>query len=177
MSRLPGDASLELEQELHEARLSIVQLEAQRDFLLDRVVALESAERLRAASPPRARHQLQRAVVRLSGGPSAKKRLKASIAATVAGTPESLEPEDRTGMCVATLKSGKMCRRKQSSTSSYCGYHSPLDPNSGQRYCGHKSTRGKHCGNPVPVGGDGLCKYHKEINANNNNSDGEYDSD
>jgi hypothetical protein len=177
MSSLAADANVELEQELHHARLTIVQLEAQRDFLLDRVVALESAERLRAASPPRGtlQNQLQRPVLRLAGAPSAKKRLKPSAGAA----PETPDAEDRTGMCIATLKSGKMCRRKQSAVSSYCGYHSPLDPRSGQVYCSHNSTRGKHCGNPVPVGGDGLCKYHKDSSAvvDNNNDSDDYDSD
>ena len=150
-----------LEQELHRTRLALLQAEAQRDFLVDRIVALESAERQRAAGGPirlrdEGRAANPQAALGAARAPGAgRKRARAAM------TPEERETEDRTGLCVATLKSGKLCRRKQSGASQYCGYHSPLDPASGQMYCRHKSTRGRNCGNPVPVGGSGLCKYHQ----------------
>lgn len=67
-------------------------------------------------------------------------------------------------MCVATLKNGKLCRRKQSHGNPYCGYHLPLDPNSGLTYCSFKKGL-KSCGIPVPITGDGFCKYHRPGNA------------
>lgn len=83
--------------------------------------------------------------------------------------------EDRTGLCAATLKSNKLCRRKATQGFAYCGYHLPLDPTSGYMYCTHVHQAGgrfgnKACGNPVLKGGDGLCKYHKPDGSHSSNT-------
>ena len=148
MDRLVS-TNLALEEELGQARLVIAQLESQRDFLLEKVVALESEMRQDTLLAQR---------VTTKG----KKR----------GRPAGEESGDRTGICIATLKSGKLCRRKQSGHYQYCGYHLPLDPTSGLQYCIYQGARGKKCGNPVPISGDGLCKYHRrERDGGGNDSD------
>ncbi len=178
-----ADVCLTLEKELHCARLTIVQLEAQRDFLLLRLVEMEGEawelpqdytspflqqpqhQHIPSQAPRRSSHGVTPA------GGSAKKR-RQSVRSDVDATGE------RTGLCSASLKTGKLCRRKATTGFVYCGYHLPLDPNSGFMYCTH-TRGGKKCGNPVPVQSDRLCKYHKSGSAftDDRGSESQSDSD
>jgi hypothetical protein len=162
------DVMLALENELHRARLAIIQLEAQRDFLLNRVVELEGNAWDVSLEAPSNQHHVQQPDFRRlsSGGPPAKKRgrppASRNAASAVSDSPVAVLEGDRTGLCVAALnKSGKLCRRRATTNFAYCGYHLPLDPASGFMYCTHIRPGGKSCGNPVPVNSDRLCKYHK----------------
>jgi hypothetical protein len=70
-----------------------------------------------------------------------------------------------------------LCRRKATTGFSYCGYHLPLDQNSGYMYCVHTRTGGRPCGNPVLKEGDRLCKYHKPDGSGPRPSDPLFDDD
>jgi hypothetical protein len=169
------EAMLSLESELHRARLCIVQLEAQRDFLLGRLVDLEGdawelpqdeasaflQQQQQQQQQQQVQQQQQQQQKRMPGGGSSAAPGSSSKKRRVSARPETEEGGDRTGLCTAPLKTGKLCRRKATTGFVYCGYHLPLDPNSGFMYCTH--ARGaKKCGNPVSVHGDRLCKYHKD---------------
>jgi hypothetical protein len=206
------DANLLLEDELVAARTALAQVEAQRDFLLERLVDLEGdvweVQSEGEERPPALVSAKRKASASLV------KNLKVSAftcrisyfvnascsQATLSRPPPSFlwhpnhpsvhEPllplpvqaphrplkvgllqslavwltscfADRSGLCSATLKSGKLCRRKATTGFVYCGYHLPLDPGSGYMYCLHQKVGGRSCGNPVLKSGDGLCKYHK----------------
>lgn len=154
------DANVSVERELHAARVAVAQLEAQRDFLLERLVDVEGAawevssegEERPLLVLPATRRRAGRAeaaaavATTLVGAGARAKRSKLTSAAAASAAPAQ---EDRTGMCTASIKSGKLCRRKATAGFVYCAYHLPLDESSGFVYCVHRKAGGKACGNPV----------------------------